>query len=319
MRLALAGPVVPAPDPGPPLRSIGRTIDAWLLDIVSGWFRFFGGDTLMVEIYHCAMVANTQHLLGDAMLAVRFNTAPVTPVDCRPVSVAAIAVRLGIDYTTVRRNVTAMREAGQCFGDRHGVIVDLAGAPAFIATPGGVPAQLALLATQLQERVIDNGYDVAAVAELRNALDLDFTRLAAADTLVTLLVANYIARVMLPSTSLFGADRDSAAIFLTIYVENSRSVAADPGLSHADGWIDRELLAVALRPISVTEIAIRLGMNNETVRRKTNRLIDKGMVQRVVGGVVVIRTLTLAPVHAPLLYQELLTMLAQVKPVVAVG
>lgn len=316
---ALPGPTVSAPNPGPPLRAIGRIVDAWLLDIVSGWFRFFGGDMLMVEIHHYAMVANTQHLLDDAMLAVCFDIAPVTPADCRPVTVTAIATGLGVDYSTVRRHVVAMRVAGHCLPNRRGVIVDFAGAPAFIATPGGLPAQLALLATQLQERVIDNGHNVAAVAELRTALDLDFTRLATADTLVTMLVGRYIARVMLPSTSLFGADRVSAAIFLTIYVENSRAVEADPRLSHADGWIDRELLAAALRPISVTEIAIRLGLNNETVRRRTNRLIDKGIVERVVGGVVVIRTLTLAPVHAPRLYQELLAMLAQVKAVVAIG
>jgi predicted transcriptional regulator len=319
MPQALVAPAVSAPDPGPPLRAIGRIVDAWLLDIVSGWFRFFDGATLMVEIHHCAMVANTRHLLDDAMFSARFDIAPVTPADCRPVTVAAIAAGLGIDYSTIRRNVAAMRMAGHCLANRHGVIVDLAGAPAFIATPGGLPAQLALLATRLQEHVVDNDYDVAGIAELRTALDLDFTRLAKADTLVTLLVARYIARVMLPSTGLFGADRDSAAIFLTIYVENSRAVAADPRLSHADGWIDRELLATALRPISVTDIAIRLGLNNETVRRKTNRLIDKGMVERVVGGVVVIRTLALAPVHAPRLYQELLALLAQVKPVVAAG
>jgi predicted transcriptional regulator len=302
-----------ARNPGPPLRAIAWIVDAWSLDILSDWLRFFGGDRCMVEIYLFVMAANTQHLFGDAALAARRHSDPVTLADCRPVKIVAIAAGLGLDGETVRRKVIAMRAAGHCLVDRRGVIVNLAdaGSAVFTATAGGMPARLATLVTRLQSLVLDTGYNAAAVAELRTALDLDVTRLAAPEMLVTLLVSRHMARAMFPSTSLFGADRDSAAIYLTVYVENGRAMANDPRLSHADGWIDSELPAEARQPISVSDIARRLSLPAETARRRTNRLIDRGMIERVVGGVVVIRTFTVAPVHAPRLYQELRAMLAK--------
>lgn len=308
-----------APTSGPPLRAIALIVDAWSLDILSDWLRFFGGDRSMVEIYLFVMAANTQHLFGEAARATRRHSDPMTLADCRPVKIVAIAAGLGIDDETVRRKVAAMRAAGHCLVDRRGVIVNLAdaGTAVFNATSGGMPARLVTLVTQLHGLVRHKGYKAAAVAKLRRALDFDVTRLATAEMLVTLLVSRHMARAMFPSTSLFGADRDSAAIYLTIYVENGRAMVDDPQLLHADGWIDRELPAEARQPISVIDIARRLSLPAETARRKTNRLIDRGMIERVVGGVVVIRTFTVAPVHAPRLYQELLAMLAQMARIIA--
>jgi CRP-like cAMP-binding protein len=303
---------------GPPLRAIAWIVDAWSLDIISDWLRLFDGDTRLVGIYMFVMAANTRHLLDDSTLAAWRHIDPVTPADCRPVKIAAIAAWLGTDIGTVRRKVAEMRADGHCLVDRHGVIMDLAdaGAAAFTAIPGGMPARLVTLVTQLQSLVLDTGYDAAAVADLRAALDLDVTRLAAADTLVTLLVGQHMARALLPSISLFGADRDSAAIYLAIYVDNNRAKANDPRLLRADGWVDREVPADVLRPTTVTDIASRLSLSHETVRRKTNRLIDRGMLERVVGWVVVTRALDLAPVHAPRLYQELLATLAKMARII---
>jgi hypothetical protein len=235
------------------------------------------------------------------------------------VKIGAIAAGLGINDETTRRHVAAMCADGHCLADRQGVVVDLAdaGAAVFTATPGGMPARLVTLVTRLQSLVLDTGYDAAAVAELLAALELDLTRLATTGTLVTLLVGRHITRTLFPTISLFGADRDSAAIYLTIYVDNTRTKMDDPRLLRADGWIDRELPADALRPITMTDIARRLGLPTETVRRKANRLIDRGMIERVVGGVIAIRTLAFAPVHAPRLYQELLAMLAKLALIIA--
>jgi hypothetical protein len=308
-----------ATNTGPPLRAIAWIVDAWSLDIISDWLHFFGGDRRMVEIYLFVLAANTQHLIGDATLSARRHGDPVTPADCRPVKIGAIAAGLGIDDETTRRHVAAMCADGHCLADRHGVVVELAdaGAAVFTATPGGMPARLATLVTRLKGLVLDTGYSAAAVAELATALDFDACRLVTAATLVTLLVGRHITRTLFPTISLFGADRDSAAIYLTIYVDNTRTKMDDPRVLRADGWIDRELPADVLRPITVTDIARRLGLPTETVRRKANRLIDRGMIERVVGGVIAIRTLSFAPVHAPRLYQELLAMLAKLELIIA--
>jgi DNA-binding Lrp family transcriptional regulator len=306
-------------DLGPPLRAIARIVDIWSLDIVNDWYRFFGGDTRKAEICLFIRLANTEYLLDDAVMAARYRNTAVSPADCRPIKIAAIAETLGFDYETVRRKIALLQADGHCLVDDRGVILQLPeeGSPAFIAHPGGLPARLETLVDRLRSLVIENGYDAAAVAELRAALNLDFTRVADADTLVTIIVGQSMARTLFASTTLFGADRDSAAVYLTIYVESERVLAHDPQLSRADGWIDSEMVVGAYQPVTLRGIARCIGLPTETVRRKVNRLVDKQLIKRVPLGLLRVRTPALAQIHAPRVYHHLLTMLAQVETCVA--
>lgn len=303
---------------GPPLRAIARIVDTWSFDMFGHWYRFFGGDIRKADICLFAIMANIDHLFPD-LLATRYRNVPVAPADYRPIKISAIAAALGLADDTVRRKLAALRAEGRCLVTKRGVIIliDDAGAAAFAQIPGGLLARMPLLAARLQTLILDNGYDAAAVADLRAALDLDLERLAGAGALVNLLIGRQMARILATSTALFGKDRDSGAIYLAIYVESDRTLAHDPQLSRADAWIDSPLLAGASEPVTVRAIAQALGLPVETVRRKVNRLIDKQLIQRVPGGLLLVRTPGVAAIHAPLVYQQLLELLAQMAVIAA--
>jgi len=303
------------PDAGLPLRAIARIVDIWAFDIISDWVRFFGGDTRLAEIWLLTRSANTEHLLADDALAVRRRRMPVTPADFRPVKIGAIAAALGIPYEAVRRKIAALQDIGGCLFDDQGVIMlqPDGGGAALVGQAGGLGMRLAMLATRLRTLILDNGYDATAVAELRDALDIDFVNLADAEILANLAVARYLAQTLLAGTFLFGADRDCAAIYFTIYVESERALAHDPKLSRADGWIESECLGWALQPLTVRSIAQQMSIPAETVRRKTNRLVDKGLIERVPGGLVLTRAPDVIPVHAARVYGNLLTTLAAMR------
>lgn len=315
MQHAVSGPAVPAPDPGPPLRAIARIVDAWSLDIICNLLRFFGGDTRLTAIGLFIRIANTAHLFDSPALAAAYRHGLVAPRDCRPVKIAAIVAALGFDMQTVRRKIADLHAAGGCLVDDDGVILlipehDIA---ASAGHPGGLAAQLALLVAQLRALVLENGYDPAAVAELRAALDHDFDGLAQSETLAGLIVCQYLARTMLSGSLIFGSDRESAVIYFTIYVESGRSLAQDPQLSRADAWIDSDLPAGGRQSVTVRAIARRIGLPAESVRRKVNRLIDRGLIERMDDGVAAIRTRNVVPVHAPRAYASLLSTLATVR------
>jgi len=303
-----------APDRGPPLRAIARIVDTWTFDIICSWLRFFGGEMRLAEIALFVRIANTKHLFDDPALAARYRRGVVAPKDCRPVEIAAIADELDFDIQLVRRKIAMLRAAGRCLVDADGVILlfpeDVAAV--FAGHPGGLLAQLV---AQLRALVIDNGYDQAAVAELRAALDYDFGRLAQAETLAGLMICQYLARTMLPGALSFASERNSAAVYFTIYVESGRSLAQDLQLSRADAWIESDMPDGGRRPVTVRAIARRIGLPAETVRRKVNRLIDSGLIERMGDGVVAVRIRPVVPVHAPRAYANLLSTLAAVRQI----
>ena len=316
MPKALPISTVSAPDQAPPLRAIARIVDTWSLDIISNWLRFFGGDMRLAEIALFIRIANTGHLLDDPALAARYRRGMVALEDCRPVEIAAIADGLDFDIQTVRRKIAVLRAAGGCLVDDDGVVLLFPedAAAVFAGHPGRL---LALLVAQLRALVLDNGYDRAAVAELRAALDHDFGRLAKAETLAGLIVCQYLAQTMLPGALIFGSERSSAVIYFTIYVESGRSLAQDPQLSRADAWIESDMPDGGRQPVTVRAIARRIGLPAETVRRKVNRLIKEGLIERLDDGVAVIRTHSVIPVHAPRAYANLLSTLAIARRVTA--
>jgi len=65
--------------------------------------------------------------------------------------------------------------------------------------------------------------------------------------------------------------------------------------------------------VTVRSIARRIGLPAETVRRKVNRLIKEGLIERLDDGVAVIRTHSVIPVHAPRAYANLLSTLAAMR------
>jgi len=304
------------PDQGPPLRAIARITDAWSFDIVHEWFGLFGGDTRMAEVWLFARSANTRHLLEDPVLAERYRRGVVAPADYRPVKIRTIANALGFNFEAVRRKVAMLRAAGVCLFDDRGVIVLLpAGVSALASQTDGLSARLLTLIARLRTLILENGYDDVAITELRAALDHDFGRIVDAGTPGFFTVSRYLASTLLSGAMLFGADRDSAAIYFTIYVVSERALGHDPQRSRADGWIESEPLAGAVEPVSIRNVARQIGLPAESVRRKITRLVDKGQVAQVAGGVVLQRTPDVIPVHARRVYANLLATLAAVRQI----
>jgi len=159
------------PDHRPPLRAIARIIDAWSFDIIHEWVQLFGGDTRLAEIWLFVKSANTRHFLDDPAFAAGY----------RPVKIRTIAAALGFNFEAVRRKVATLRVAGVCLVNDQGVVALLPdGASSLVSQTDGLPTRLMTLVARLRTLILDNGYDLTAVAEIRAALDCDFSSLVGA-------------------------------------------------------------------------------------------------------------------------------------------
>lgn len=300
-----------------PLRAIARIIDEWAYDIAQKWFDFFGGDARLEAICLFTQLANTEYILADPVLAARYRAQFVAPLDCRPVLVASIALALGIDAETTRRKLYRLKALGLCSVDDRGVIIQLD----FLHDHGlrrdyeNLAFRLGVLIGDLRALILDNGYDPASLAELAGHLDIDLARINASNNLVAIIIAKYLARTVQESSFIFGSDHDAAVIYFCLYVENKRLITRDPVLSKSWAWLDTPAPAAARQPVSSNHIARKLSMSPETVRRRVNRLIAMGLIERTGRGLLINSMPGVMEMHATREYHHLLNMLKSVKQI----
>ncbi|MFZ4380733.1 MAG: hypothetical protein ACOYO0_02055 [Sandarakinorhabdus sp.] len=304
-----------------PLRAVARIIDEWAYDIAQKWFAFFGGDTKLAAICLFTELANTEYVLADAALAARYRSRFVAPEDCRPVPLASIAQALNLDAETVRRKIVELKARGLAITDERGVIINLDYLTdnALRDEYENLSSRLNKLIADLDRLIINNGYDPEPLADLAAELAIDHAAIDGCSNLVAILIGKYMSRTLVEGSLIFGADRDSAAVYFTIYVENKRQITHDPVLSKAYAWLDSPTPREERWPVSASFVARKVGLPAETVRRKINRMIAIGIIERTTRGLLAIPMPGVMDLHATRAWHQIIALLKSVQRITSLA
>jgi DNA-binding Lrp family transcriptional regulator len=195
----------------------------------------------------------------------------------RPITVSGVAASLGLPFETTRRRVRKLVDEGLCRAVSGGVIVPSAvlGRPDFQAASGRLYARLQLFYHE--------------VSDLNLLPELPAARAAPADDarLVVTTVAlagEYVLREVAGLLETMGGPLDGLIAF---EVFRANTAHFPHYLRGGEGYAAEDMVEDdRRRPVRVAEVAARLGMPHETVRRHVLRLVDSGVCRRAPGGVI---------------------------------
>lgn len=242
--------------------------------------KALGGRDITDSLILVATVqANLGPILADVTLQRAYAGADQPPPDHlrRPISVNALASSLSLPFETVRRRVRSLVDAGWCRMTPLGVVVP---EPALV-TPGHV-------------RMLEDNY--LAVRKLYGELRLaDCLRRPARSDVepcheqpvraVARLSSDYALRMIEPFTSHLG-DVTDGFLLLAIHGLNTEHLSAQ--LREEIRRVDRFLPDSMRRPAAISQIAERLGLGYELVRRRIRRLQREGRCEVVTGGGIIL-------------------------------
>lgn len=192
-----------------------------------------------------------------------------------PISVYALARRLGLPYETTRRHVGALTRAGLCHKTPQGLV-----APPLDA---GRSARIVEETWTATEALLD---DLA-----RLGLQLPRSNRRQAQQLkrrVARLSIEYFLAGLEKIEGALGADTVNAVLFLTINRLNLAPLFEDPELAlrqSATGGVAPDDLR---RPVTTYALARTVGLPYETTRRHVARLVDGGWCERAAGNALIV-------------------------------
>ena len=190
------------------------------------------------------------------------------------VSVRALAQSLGLAYETTRRQVAVLESAG---------LLSRAGDTGVTIAPGAPlpPLMWDLERCDSLRRLIadlkglDYAFDPGPGATPRPDKDL-------AAPLGALLDA-FMLRALEAGVAPYGSMLD-ALIFSGLITANAADITYDRDLAQKYAWSDSPPPDELRRPVTIAELAERLGLHHETIRRHVVRFIAQGYVVRGPGG-----------------------------------
>lgn len=239
-----------------------------------------GGDLLSPLLLAAVIEANVAPINQDPERQVRYAGLEAPPLDelRRPVSMHAIAESLSLPYETVRRRFRQLEAEGRCVIRPDGVVVPTS----VLSTP--------LYRAQAQaryERLKQFYADLAAHTHVERLLALAPGAETAAPAalpeppvrLCNRLISEYALR---QTEILLRRIRDPYAVFILLNIAraNVRHVPLRPGGKDLPAQPD------AQRAIRPAELAERLELSGETVRRRLARLEELGYLQRRSDGLI---------------------------------
>jgi len=241
-------------------------------------------DFLDALILMAVVQANVGPIMRDPALQRAYAGADEPPPDelRRPVSVNAVAHSLRLPYETVRRRIARLAAAGACEASAAGIIV-----PAReLATPEHT---LALMAVWDQIRRLylvlrDHGL----IDEMLSRSEGELWVANAAEPplrAVIRVASDYLLRTIDSITRHLGG-MIPGIIWFAILRANTEDLPATDGGGATPSLADF-IADSRRRPVSVVEIARRLGAPHETVRRYVAGLVADGLCRRVRGGLIV--------------------------------
>lgn len=256
------------------LRVAARLAVGFALDLVK--LGGFGRDVIDGLLLVAISQANVALITRDPELQRTFATLDHPPPDDlrRPVSVNAIASSLHLPFETTRRRVAALVKAGVLQSTTRGVILPQAPLNSvFYRMAAG--ANYELLRT-LYFRLRKIGLLSDIVRPNAPPFEPEHPPIR----LVIRLSADYILRLVDPLHRYIG-DLISGLILLDVFQANTEHLADTQGGDDGEEWTEGGFVSDAdRRPVSAADIARRLGIAHETVRRRLIRLVAKGSCER---------------------------------------
>ncbi|MCR5875650.1 winged helix-turn-helix domain-containing protein [Phenylobacterium sp. J426] len=233
-------------------QELGRLSFAFMLDQAAmGLGGLSSLDAILIMAINQANIAPLTH---EPLTRIRHGRleAPAPDSRRRPVSINAVANSLRMPFETVRRHVRRLEQLGACTSVDGGVIVP----ETYLASPGYVEGVM-----ESHRRLVLFFHQANAAGLLE---PLPRSAYPPEPTIPVRAAARILADYMLRTTdALLAAVSDLASVIVLLAV-----ISADTGRT------------------SVAEIAHRLGMPAETVRRHVKSLIDQGLVLRISTGLV---------------------------------
>lgn len=191
------------------------------------------------------------------------------------ISVRAVAQSLDLAYETTRRQVGALEAAGLLLaraGESGVRIADEGPRPQIGRARGRLAALRALVADL---KGLNFEFDPGPLGP---SIEDDVLAVQLSD-----LLDAFILRVLEAGVEPYGSILD-AVIYSALVVANAEAITYDPELAATYAWSDSPPPDELRRPATVTELAERLGMPHETVRRRIVRHQALGWADRVRGG-----------------------------------
>jgi DNA-binding Lrp family transcriptional regulator len=266
-----------ADDPIVRLRLASRLAVAFLLDVIA---IARGERHVLDTLFISAIIqANVQEITRRADLQVAYAESDDPPPDelRRPVTMNALASSLELPFETVRRRVQRLVAEGVVRHVEGGVIV-----------PTAVLAQPEYYENGFRgyERLRAFYYQLSDLGLLRDLPppSADLAGGTVPVRAVARLAGAYVLRVVETLGSI--GDLIDGLIVLEVFRSNIEHVSSD--LRGGEGFESADMLAdEQRRPISVLALAARLGIPHETARRHVMSLIEKDILLRVRGGLIV--------------------------------
>ncbi len=293
------GAAPPAPT-SPPQRVVTRIVLEFFVDILAAAARACDGDLKSMLVLLAIDHANTEHLLAGPMGA--RNALVVHPDDSqrRPISVHALSQSMRIPPETGRRYTQALMRRGFCErADERGLIV---------------PNRIMALP---QFAAFDDTKHTAFMALLRDLYAIGFDPLApgvreacrsprptldpvTARRAVSVLVTGYVLRAVVDAVDLHGADFLHTVLYATVITMNVPHITHDRQLAWRYADASSGPPDEMRRPVTVRAVAERIGVPYETTRQNLMRLIERGDLARVPGGLIA----PVAPQQTPVRLQH---------------
>lgn len=215
--------------------------------------------------------ANTAHVLAAADLQLTYATAetPLPDELRRPLSLSALAASLELPFETVRRRVNRLADEGLCCLTPNGVYV-----PSVRLTP----PQDVLSLTAIYERFRLFYHDLQAIGALEGLPPAVRSSEGPPPVrAVTRLFGAYLLRFVDAVQQRTGSRLDALLLLAIIYLNTEHLGAADLGV------VPDELR----RPARISDLAARMAMPAETVRRRVLNLIAQDRCERTERGLIV--------------------------------
>lgn len=244
---------------------------AFLLDEAGRLIRRHDGDFIRGAIY--LAIAQATRPAGT-------TAYPTERCVVRGVSVRAIAQSLGLAYETTRRKAAELEALGLCHRVGDGLVANPA------AFQGDAYRQDCDLTRLGLDRLFSElraiGFDLgvldgvsARMGGLR--VPADPTEAAAA------LVGDFLLRVLEGGAEPHGSMID-ALVAVAMMISNAELLTLDPELAWKYAGAETPPPDELRRPVPLTQLAGRLGLVHETVRRRVKRFVALGWATRGRGG-----------------------------------
>jgi predicted transcriptional regulator len=276
----------------PPQHIVVRMLMPFLLRFINISARLQGGNPASTLIFLTIAHANVEHLGRDRGMAWNYAQEPSDEVR-RPISVHALAQSLTFPPETTRRHVHKMIARGMCRRVGEGGVI---ATQAYLASPE-VVAAMAEIVDNFDRLIADFhsvGADLGSVTDHvpAPAMTADDPRNRA--NMIFHAVCKFALKVIVNGLPLY-EDIMANVVFTAVFSANTRDIAVNPKLTWRYAADENVAPDHIRKPVTVRELATSLAIPYSTVYRQVLQMVEKGMLIRRDGGVVLPRQIILMP------------------------